>query len=296
MNPPDVMPAIEIITVMRMTSLIMRRGAVESGGIKPADRQQDFQRHVSAGCLDQPIAVKSVIEPGLDPLDFLQGDEIDFIEDEHVGEGYLTELQFHHLRGREDLLRVQDTHDAVQPDAVPHVLVHEREGNAGRVSHSAGLKHEVFGLLGTSHHLRHRRDQILADVAADTAIGEIDDVPIVFNSDHELGVNVDRAKVVHQYGDPEPVITGQDAIQQRRLAGAEKPGQDRQGDGLRGSWAGRGHFGSPPSSLSMICWSFSCSPVSLACISRTFFWTTWRTSTLKPLGKLRCGSRYTSGG
>ena len=62
----NVMPTIGIITVMRMTSLIMRRCAVESGGIKPADRHQDFQRHISATCLDEPIAVESVVEPCLD--------------------------------------------------------------------------------------------------------------------------------------------------------------------------------------------------------------------------------------
>ena len=35
-----------------------------------------------------------------------------------------------------------------------------------------------------------------------------------------------------------------------------------------------------PSSFLMSCWSFSCSLVSLVCISRTFFCTTWRTSIL----------------
>ncbi len=59
----NVMPTIGVITVSRMIGMVIWRCAIESGGIKPADRQQDFQRHISAGCLDEPITV----EPGVEP-------------------------------------------------------------------------------------------------------------------------------------------------------------------------------------------------------------------------------------
>jgi hypothetical protein len=59
----------------------------------------------------------------------------------------------------------------------------------------------------------HGGEEIVADVATNTTIGEIDDVPAVFNADNEFGVNVDRAEVVHQYGDPKAVTAGEDAIQ-----------------------------------------------------------------------------------
>ena len=68
-----VMPTIGIITVGRMAEVLVRRCGIEPGGIKPTDRQQDFQRHISAGCLDEPIAVEPVVEPCLDPLDLLRG-------------------------------------------------------------------------------------------------------------------------------------------------------------------------------------------------------------------------------
>ena len=102
------------------------------------------------------------------------------------------------------------------------------------IGHAAGLEQDVFGPLGTSHDLRHRSDQIVADVAADAAIGEIDDVPVVFDSDDEFGVDVDRAEVVHQHGNPKTVIARQNAIQQRRLAGAEESGEDGQRHRVRG--------------------------------------------------------------
>jgi hypothetical protein len=80
-----VMPALGVITVGSMAKLRWRCG-VESGGIKPADRQQDLQRHVTLGRLDEPIAMEPVVEPCLDPLDLFRGDQIELVEDEHVGE------------------------------------------------------------------------------------------------------------------------------------------------------------------------------------------------------------------
>ena len=112
-------------------------------------------------------------------------------------------------------------------------VVHERQRNAGGVGHSAGLEQDVFGLFGTSHELGHRSGQIVADVAADAAVGEIDDVPVVLHSDDEFSVDVDRTKVVHQHRDAKAVIAGQDAVQQRRLAGAKKAGQDGQRHSVR---------------------------------------------------------------
>ena len=43
-----VLPTSGIVTVRRMSGLVMWRCAIESGGIKPADRQQDLQRHIAA--------------------------------------------------------------------------------------------------------------------------------------------------------------------------------------------------------------------------------------------------------
>jgi hypothetical protein len=37
--------------------------ATELRGIEPADRQQDFQRDVPDGCLDEPNSVEPVVEP-----------------------------------------------------------------------------------------------------------------------------------------------------------------------------------------------------------------------------------------
>ena len=185
--------------------------------------------------------MEPVVEPCLDPLDLLRGDEIDLVEDQHVGECHLAELQFHHLGGSEYLLRVHDAHDAVQPDAVPHASSMKVSAMPDGSATPLASSRMYSGRSGRAHHLRHRGDQIVADVAADTAVGEIDDIPLAFDADNEFGINVDRTEVVHQHRDPKAVIAGENAVQQRRLARAKKASQDRQWDDVCGV-VGRGQL------------------------------------------------------
>ena len=101
-------------------------------------------------------------------------------------------------------------------------------------------------------------DQIVADVAADAAVGEADDVPFALDSDDEVGVDVDRAEVVHQDRYAKAVIAGEDAVQQRRLARAEEPRQHGERDGFacgsRRLWPSR----APPQDMTPVtgqaCW------------------------------------------
>ena len=95
------------------------------------------------------------------------------------------------------------------------------------------------GCSGRVIDLRHRSDQIVADVAADTAVGEADDVAIALDADNEVGVDVDRAEVVDQDSDAKTVIAGEDAVQQRRLAGAEESRQHGEWDGFGAGSDGR---------------------------------------------------------
>ncbi len=90
-------------------------------------------------------------------------------------------------------------------NAVPHVDLTPMVSEVGR------LGHEVT--------------KITTDGAANTAIGEVDGVPL--DPDDELRIDVDGAEVVDQHGGPHAVFLTQDVIQQRRLAGAEEPADER---------------------------------------------------------------------
>jgi hypothetical protein len=48
--------------------------------------------------------------------------------------------------------------------------------------------------------------------------------------DHHFGIDVDRPEIVDQHRHAQSVIAIQDAVEQGRLSGAEKSGQDGDGD------------------------------------------------------------------
>ena len=52
--------------------------------------------------------------------------------------------------------------------------------------------------------------------------------------DDEIGIDVDLAELVLDHGDAVAVLSRQDVVEQRRLAGAEEAGEDRHRDLFRG--------------------------------------------------------------
>jgi len=107
---------------------------------------------------------------------------------------------------REDLVRVYHTGDAVQPDPVPQIRVGEGHRDPGGVGYAAGLEKNVFDGLRACEQGNDRLDKIIANLAADTAVGQADHV--VVHANDEFGVNVDCAKVVDEDAHAQAVVPG----------------------------------------------------------------------------------------
>ena len=69
----------------------------------------------------------------------------------------------------------------------------------------------------------------IADIAADAAIRQAYDVAIVLDAADKVGVDIDRAEVVHQHGHAQAVIAIEDAVEQSRLPRAKEAGEDGHG-------------------------------------------------------------------
>ena len=131
---------------------------------------------------------------------------------------------------REDLVGVDHADDAVESDPVPEVGIVERDEDPGGIGDATGFEQDVFDGFWAGEQRGDRLDQVVADLAADAAVGEAHHVAV--DPDDELGVDIDRAEVVDEDSDAQAVIPGQDAIQQRRLSRPEKAGQDRDRNSL----------------------------------------------------------------
>ena len=79
-----------------------------------------------------------------------------------------------------------------------------------------------------------RRHEFVGDGAAQAAIGELDDVLLraggIAAAFEDFAVDADIAELVDDDGEPAAVGIGQHVADQRRLAGAEKAGDDGAGD------------------------------------------------------------------
>ncbi len=131
---------------------------------------------------------------------------------------------------RENLVCIHHADDAVQPDAVPQIGIAEGHEDPGGIGDATGFEQDVFDGLRACEQGDDRLDEVVANLAADAAVGQADHV--VVHADDEFGVDIDRAKVVDEDAHAQAVIPGQDAIQQRRLSCSEKAGQDRDRNGL----------------------------------------------------------------
>ena len=70
-----------------------------------------------------------------------------------------------------DLRGIHHTQDAVQPNAVAEAGIVEGHGNTGRLGHAAGFEQEVLRPFRPVDRLHHRLDEVVADGAADAAVG-----------------------------------------------------------------------------------------------------------------------------
>ena len=79
-----------------------------------------------------------------------------------------------------------------------------------------------------------RGHELVGDGAAETAIGELDDILLgaggVAAAFENLAIDADIAELVDDDGEPPPVGVLEHMTDQRRLAGAEEAGDDGAGD------------------------------------------------------------------
>jgi len=100
----------------------------------------------------------------------------------------------------------------------------ERLGHGDWAGDTASLDDNVVGQRVALQKFDHFSQQIVADCAADAAVGEADGLAL--HGHNQLGVDVDRAKVIDEDGDSPAVGMVQDMVDQRGLTRAEKPADD----------------------------------------------------------------------
>ena len=121
-------------------------------------------------------------------------------------------------------MRIGDRDDGVEPRLGAHVVVHE-EGlrDRRRIGEAGGLDQNAVKTAGALHQAFDDADQVAAHGAADAAIVHLVDLFVAL--DDEVVVDADLAELVDDDGVFLAVVFREDAVQERRLAGAEIAGE-----------------------------------------------------------------------
>ena len=121
-----------------------------------------------------------------------------------------------------------------------HFRVGEKRLRDGRgVGEAGGLDEDGVEAVLALHQPAEDADEVAADGAADAPVVHLKNFLVAL--DDELVVHADFAELVFDHGDFLAVLLGEDAVEEGGLAGAEKAGEDSDGNGSRsheqGAWS-----------------------------------------------------------
>ncbi len=171
-------------------------------------------------------------------FEFLGRHQIGLVEQDHVGEGDLVLGLGRVLEAQPQMLGVDDRDDRVELGLGRDVVVHE-EGlrHRRRVGEAGGLDEDGVEAAAALHQALDDADQVAAHRAADAAVVHLEHFLVGARRSRSLSMPISpNSLTMTAYF--LPCVLGEDAVQQRGLAGAEIAGEHGDGDFF-------GHAGTP---------------------------------------------------
>ena len=160
----------------------------------------------------------------LDLAQFVRTDQIGLVENDDIGEGHLILGLRRIAETLEEELGVDQRHHGIEAGILAHLVIHEeRLGHRHRIGETGGL--DQNGIEGATplDQVFDDTDQIAAHRAADAAVVHLEDFLVAL--DDEVIVDADLAELVDDDGVALAVVLGENAVEQRGLAGPEVAGQ-----------------------------------------------------------------------
>jgi hypothetical protein len=184
-----------IVVVLLFPALLPEAGA-------PAlDAEDQLNRHPGM-YRRQEASIRHQLPDTLgDRLALLPRHEIDLVENNNIGHVDLSERKVEIIVAKfQELVRIHHRDNAV--DAHHRFQLRTEKGlrDQFRIRDFAGFHQDAFRRLGPGKQPRGLSRQVVAHRATNAAVGQADG--LTFDAHHELGVNVDRTKIIDQHRDP----------------------------------------------------------------------------------------------
>ena len=162
-------------------------------------------------------------------VEFIWPDEIGLVEDDHIGEGNLV-LGFRRVfQPLGEPFGVGDGNDRIEPCCLAHIGVDE-EGlrHGGGIGKAGRLDKDRVEFAPALQQALDDPDEIAAHGATNAAVVHFEH--FLVGVDDQIIVDADFAKFIDDDGELPAMILGENAVQKRRLAGAEIAGEHGDGD------------------------------------------------------------------
>src|SRR5262249_29803866 len=197
--------------------------AIKVKGISPEHFQQ--RDPAALGGVQPRIGIDAA-DVRLDVGKLIRLHQVGLVDQDHVGEGDLVLGLGRVLEPVLEPFGVGDGHDRVKLGLAAHILVHkERLSDRRRVGEAGGLDNDGVELALAPHQAIDDAHEIAAHGAADAAVVHLEH--FLVGAHDQVVVDADFTKLVDDDGKLLPVLLRQDAVEQRRLAGAKIAGQHR---------------------------------------------------------------------
>ncbi|MCP1845604.1 hypothetical protein J2R78_008638 [Bradyrhizobium sp. USDA 4538] len=156
-------------------------------------------------------------------------EKINLVDENDVGERELLLRFWCAVDLFEEMPGVRDSDDGVELRLAADVLVDkERLRHRRRICEPCRLDDNAVEGSAAPHQPCDDPDEVTAHRAADAAVVHLEN--LLVRVDDEIVVDTDLSEFVHDHRKPPAVRLGEDAVQKRRLAGAEIAGQNRDGN------------------------------------------------------------------
>ena len=167
-------------------------------------------------------------KPGGQRIGFLRRDEVGLVQQDGVRAGDLFPGLVLGAELLHDVHPVHYRHHCLELEIQANPFVQQQGLDYHRgVRQAGGFHHQIVEGLAPFHELQQHPQQVALDGAADAAVVHLED--LFFRRHDEVVVDTDLAELVDDHGDAVSVRRGEDAVQQRGLAGPEKAREDDDG-------------------------------------------------------------------
>ncbi|MEN9469942.1 MAG: hypothetical protein RL630_1675 [Verrucomicrobiota bacterium] len=210
------------VVVMMMVRVGFEEMGIQLGGaveVEAADLEDSGDVDFGARrAMDRRQRVH-LADDSLQSLEFFCGDEIAFVEEDHIGEGDLLLGLVRVLHVPRDVVGIDYRDHAVDEGFFPNVLVHEKGlHNRPGIGEAGRLNEDVVELVTALEKVAEDPDQVSPHGAADAAVVHFK--KLLVGADHQLMVDAHLAKFIFDHGDSEAVFFGEDAVEECGFSGS----------------------------------------------------------------------------